>query len=63
VISLAAPPVVGGDHSVHRPGQVRGLRWAGPADSFSLIDLAQRGLCRAGRGEEAYFDVTAGKTC
>jgi hypothetical protein len=37
------PPVLGGDRSVHRPGQARGLRWAGPADPFSLVDLARRG--------------------
>jgi hypothetical protein len=54
VISLAIPPVLGGDHSVHRPGQ---------ADPFSLVDLAQCGPYRADREEEACFDITAGKTC
>jgi 2Fe-2S iron-sulfur cluster binding domain len=54
VISLAIPPVLGGDHSVHRPGQ---------ADPFSLAGLAQRGPCRADRGERALLGVTAGKTC
>ena len=43
VISLVIPPVLGGDRSVYRPGQARGLHWAGPADPLSLVDLAQRG--------------------
>jgi len=45
---------------VYRPGQARGLRWAGPADPFSLVDLAQRGPYRADREEEVCIGVTAG---
>jgi 6-methylsalicylate decarboxylase len=57
------PARLGGDHSVHRPGQACSLRWAGPADPFSLVDLERRRPYRADREEEVCSDVTAGKSC
>jgi hypothetical protein len=48
------------DRVVYRPGQARGLRWAGPADPFGLVDLAQRGPHRADREEEVGIGVAAG---
>jgi len=53
-------PHARGDSVVYRPGQARGLRWAGPADPFSLVDLAPRGPHRADREEEVCIGVTAG---
>jgi hypothetical protein len=53
-------PHARGDLLVYRPGQARGLRWAGPADAFGLADLAQCGPYRADREEEVGIGVAAG---
>jgi hypothetical protein len=45
---------------VYRPGQACGLRRAGPADPFRLVDLGKRRPDRADREEEVCIGVTAG---
>jgi hypothetical protein len=53
-------PHTRGDPVINRPGQARSPRWAGQADSFRLVDLAQRGPDRADREEEFCVHVAAG---